>query len=370
MRPTFTALVGATALITGALSAPALAQSTEELKAQVRELTERVNEIENRGHVNLPSGTTLTFGGYAKLDMIYDFDQGQGDTALVSGLVPGAPSDGGFRAHVRQSRLNFRTDTQTEKGPLTTFVEIDFFGTRGNEVLSNSHQPRLRHAYGQWNGWTAGQTWSTFMPIELHPNTVDFQGPTGATFIRQALLRYTFPAGENFKIALALENSEFSGRGVNSMGAIVGVGQSTGSAFAGVNAGFDTLPDFVASGTWSHNGSTVKGIGRYIIDGVGQDAFIDATGRLNTIEAYGGNAQITHKFSDKVSIGLTYGYYEVEDTFTLTDTKQLQTVHASLFWSPVKRMTVGAEINWGERELANGATADATRLQTSVQFNF
>ncbi len=417
MRPTFTALVGATALITGTLSAPALAQSNAELKEQVRELTERVNEIENRGQVNLPRGTTLTFGGYAKLDLIYDFDQGQGDTTNVRTLAIGAPGDGGFNAHVRQSRLNFRTDTQTEKGPLTTFVEVDFFGTRGNEILSNSHQPRLRHAYGQWNGWTAGQTWSTFMPIELHPNTVDFQGPTGTTFIRQALLRYTFPASNNFKIALALENSEFSGRADDGAGGSVAVGQTSGGgALGGVNAGLDSLPDFVASGTWSHNGSMLKGavilreleaptalggdsstgwginlaggtplweggritgsfvygdgIGRYIIDGIGQDAFIDATGRLNTIEAYGAATQVTHKFSDKVSAGLAYGYYELEDTFTPTDNKQLQTVHASLFWTPVKRMTVGAEISWVDRELANGASVDATRLQTSVQFNF
>jgi len=54
-RISITALIGATALATGAVSVPAQAQSNEELKAQVRELTDRVNEIENRGHVNLPA---------------------------------------------------------------------------------------------------------------------------------------------------------------------------------------------------------------------------------------------------------------------------------------------------------------------------
>lgn len=415
MKPRHMSLATATALIAAALSAPAWAQSNAELKEQVRELTERVNEIENRGHVNLPAGTTLTFGGYAKLDLIYDLDQGQGDTTSVRTLIPGAPSDGGFDAHVRQTRLNFRTDTQTEKGPLTTFVEIDFFGTRGNEVLSSSHQPRLRHAYGQWNGWTAGQTWSTFMPIEVYPSTVDFQGPTGVPFIRQAMLRYTFPAGNNLNVAVALESSEFSGRGIVG-GMTVPIGETIGSVFSGPNSGFDQSPDLVVAATWKQDQSLLKGavvlrdleapaqlggdsdtgwginlaggtplweggrltgsftygdgIGRYIIDGIGQDAFIDATGGLNTIEAYGAVTQVTHKINDKVNVGLAYGFYQVEDTFAPTDTDQLQTVHASLFWNPVKKMTVGAEISWGERELANGVSVDATRLQGSVQFNF
>lgn len=420
MTRIFTALVGATALATSALSVPAQAQSNEELKEQVRELTDRVNEIENRGHVNLPAGTTLTFGGYTKLDLIYDLDQGQGDTTFVAGLDPDAPDDGGFEAHVRQSRLNFRTDTRTEKGPLTTFVEVDFFGTRGNEVLSNSHQLRLRHAYGKWNGWTAGQTWTTFMPIELYPSTVDFQGPTGIPFIRQAQLRYSFPVGQNFKIDLALENSEFSGRGQvpDGMGGftVENIGASVPGPFQGFNSDFDSAPDFVAAATWSRGETMLKGaavlrqleapsdlggddetgwginlaggtplwqggrligsftygdgVGRYIIDGFGKDGFIDTTGRLNTIEALGATAQVTHEFSDKVSVGLAYGYYSVEDTFTPTDTDELQTVHATLFWKPVKRMTVGAEVSYGERELANGRSADATRLQTSVQFSF
>ena len=213
------------ALLLAVHAAPALAGNDAELKQQVRALTERVNELEDRGQVNLPAGTTLTFGGYTKLDLIYDFDQGQGDTTFAPGLEIGAPGDGGFDAHVRQTRLNFRTDTQTERGPLTTFFEMDFFGTRGDERQTNSHRPRLRHAYGQWNGWTAGQTWTTFMPIEAYPATVDFQGPSGIPFIRQAQLRYTFPAGKGVDLSVAIENPEFSGRADGVAG---NIGESTG----------------------------------------------------------------------------------------------------------------------------------------------
>jgi len=413
------------ALLLAIHAGPALAGSDADLKQQVRELTERLDEIEGRGHVNLPAGTTLTFGGYTKLDLIYDFDQGQGDTTFAPGLVIGAPDGGGFDAHVRQTRLNFRTDTQTEKGPLTTFVEIDFFGTRANEVFSNSHRPRLRHAYGRWNGWTAGQTWTTFMPIEAYPATVDFQGPSGIPFIRQAQLRYTFAAGDGLDLSVAIENGEFSGRGqvqqFDDMGNPTGfatqpIGETTGGAFAGNNSDFDQAPDFVLAAKWSQDDSLLRGalllrnleaprqlggdnetgwginvaggtplwaggrivgsftygdgVGRYIIDGGGQDGFIDAGGQLNTIESYGATAQVTHAFTDKLTAGVSYGFYSVEDTFAATDTDQIQTVHASIFYKPVDRLTLGAELSWGEREIASGASVDATRLQTSVQFSF
>ena len=50
---------------------------------------------------------------------------------------------------------------------LKTFVEIDFYGAEdeANEFVSNSYAPRLRHAYGSWGNWLAGQTWSTFMDL-------------------------------------------------------------------------------------------------------------------------------------------------------------------------------------------------------------
>jgi len=403
------------ALLLAIQAGPALAESDAELKQQVRELTDRVNELEDRGHVNLPAGTTLTFGGYTKLDLIYDLDQGQGDTTFVPGLVVGAPDGGGFDAHVRQTRLNFKTETQTEKGPLTTFVEIDFFGTRGNEVFSNSHRPRLRHAYGQWNGWTAGQTWSTFMPLSAYPATVDFQGPSGIPFIRQAQLRYTFAAGDGLDLSVAIENGEFSGRGISG-GATVPIGETVAGPFAGNNSDFDQAPDLVLAAKWQQNDSHLRGavilrdleaprqlggdsetgwginvaggvplwaggqivgsftygdgIGRYIIDGGGQDGFVDAAGQLNTIESYGATAQVTHAFTDKLTGGLAYGFYSAEDTFAPTDSDQHQTVHASIFYKPVDRLTLGAEISWVERELASGASEDATRLQTSVQFSF
>lgn len=51
-------------------------------------------------------------------------------------------------------------------GDVTGFIEIDFYGEAvsggGNELITNSSKPRLRHAYIKYKNVLAGQTWTTF----------------------------------------------------------------------------------------------------------------------------------------------------------------------------------------------------------------
>lgn len=403
-------LMGATAALALLAAGGAQAQSIEELRARVEALEARQAES---GRVKVPVGTTIEFGGYAKLDFTYDLDQGMGDTVNINGLTPGAKDGGGFRAHARQSRFWFKTSTDTAQGPVNTHLEFDFFGGGGNQVFSNSYNPRLRHAYGTWNGFLAGQTWTNFMPIEFYPNTLDFQGPTGLPFIRQAQLRYTMPVNDQLTISASLENSEFSGHDFNNDP----VGETSASAASGrggFNAEMDELPDFTVAALYKGDGFGFKaagllrqlntpndtdddigwginlsgsadlwqggklvasgtygdGVGRYIIDGGGEDGFVDAAGNLHTIESWGAAAQVSHDFTDQVSAALAYSYYSVEDSFIGTRTDNLSIVHASLFYKPNKKVLIGAEVIYGERELADGRDEDATRLQTSFQFNF
>ena len=395
-------MLGVAAIVaTGATTASG--QTLQELQARVAALEAAQAE---QGRVIVPAGTTFEFGGYVKLDFQYDFDQGQGDTINTGGLVLNAPDGGGFNAHARQTRFFFKTTTETDQGPLKTHFEFDFFGGGGNQILSNSFQPRLRHAYGTWNGILAGQTWTNFMPISFYPDTLDFQGPSGIPFIRQAQLRYTWKPSDQLAISASLENSEFSGR--NAAGLL---GQTAGN---GVNADLDGVPDFTVAAEWTGDRAAVRGaavlrelnspgdldsetgwgvnlagsaklweggkiigsltygdgIGRYIIDGVGQDAFVNGAGQLQTISAVGATVQVSHDFSPTLTAALAGGYYNVEDTFAPTDTDRLTTVHASLFWKPNKKVMIGGELIYGERKFASGATEDATRLQTSVQFKF
>jgi len=351
--------------------------------------------------------TEVQIGGYIKGDLIYDVDEALGDVFVPEAISVTGPDEARFRAHARQSRLYVKTSTPTESGPLKSHFEADFFGGGGNEVFSNSYSFRLRHAYASWNGFIVGQTWSNFMPIESYPTTVDFNGPAGIPFVRQAQIRYTTALTSDVTVAVALENSEFSGR--NATGPIA---ESTN---LGIRAGVDQAPDVTLSGTWKQGwgmlklagvgrylgspvpggneefgwglnvsgnaelwkGGTVMasftygdGIGRYLINGFGQDAFVRANGSLDTIEAYGVTVALRQQLTPKWAAGLAYGRYEAMDTFAATDLRAVNTVHASLFYTPIPRITAGAEVIWGNRENANGASDDALRLQGSLQLNF
>jgi hypothetical protein len=133
----------------------------------------------------------MKIGGYTKGDLYYDVDQDLGDTfnTVFLSADGAATKEPSFRAHARQTRVNLTTWTPTDVGQVKTFIEGDFFGDGGNELLSNSTALRLRHAFGQlstdnWD-FLVGQTWTNFMGLKTIPDTIDFHGPTGFPFVRQ-----------------------------------------------------------------------------------------------------------------------------------------------------------------------------------------
>ena len=185
-------------------------------------------------NISNEQGTTkVTMGGYAKVDVRHV----SGDVAYQDywlGNFPGGvatdTSHTGF--NVRESRLNFKV----EHNDVSAVVEMDFYGGDGNEVVSNSTNPRLRHFYINYKNWMVGQNWSTFMPLAALPEALDFGGPhVGEVFIRQTQIRYT---SGNWQFAI--ENPETNGDGDNgSSSSAVGV--------TGANADKDeSIPDFVA----------------------------------------------------------------------------------------------------------------------------
>ncbi|MBT1445397.1 hypothetical protein KJI95_12785 [Shewanella sp. JM162201] len=76
---------------------------------------------------------------------------------------------------------------------LRAYAEIDFAGSaQGNTYVSNSYSPRLRHAYLSYQGFTAGQTWSTLVNTASFPESANLGGAlVGEAMVRQAQLRFT-----------------------------------------------------------------------------------------------------------------------------------------------------------------------------------
>lgn len=176
--------------------------------------------------------TSVSLGGYVKMDIRHvDGDIAYQDywAANYPGGEPTETSHTGF--NIKESRLG----VTVKHGEITGFVEIDFYGGGGNEVISNSTNPRLRHLYIKYGNWTAGQAWSTFMPVGAIPETLDFGGPfVGEVFMRAALVRYQYGNWE-----FAAENPETWGDGdIGTTSSALGL---TGSD-ADAN---EKVPDFV-----------------------------------------------------------------------------------------------------------------------------
>jgi hypothetical protein len=185
-------------------------------------------------NTNINGATTkVSLGGYAKVDVRHV----NGDIAYqdywVANFPGGRPietSHTGF--NVRESRIN----VTVQHGEVSGFFEIDMYGGGGNEVVSNSSNPRLRHYFFTYKNWMVGQNWSTFMPLHALPEALDFGGPhVGEVFIRETQVRYTHGNWQ-----FAIENPETNGDGdVGTPASAVGL--------TGDEADPDeSIPDFIA----------------------------------------------------------------------------------------------------------------------------
>ena len=221
-----------------------------------------------------PQGTTkVAIGGYAKVDVRHV----NGDIAYqdywVANFPGGEPietSHTGF--NVRESRLNFKVS----HGEVYGFVELDMYGGGGNEVISNSSNPRLRMFYINYKNWRIGQDWSTFMPLHALPEALDFGGPhVGEVFIRETQIRYT-----NGGFQFAIENPETSGDGdIGTPASAVGL--------TGAEADPDeSIPDFVARYNHSADWGVVSAAALFrMIDPGGLEksaVSVNIAGKINT----------------------------------------------------------------------------------------
>ena len=354
--------------------------------------------------------TTYKFGGYAKFDaMLSDYSDGTPDgNSLMRQFyyTPQIPIGDGTGSsdmtadfQARESRINFRADTTTDGGDkITAFIEMDFFTHGdGNEVVSNSYSPRLRHAFVKYNKWTFGQTWSTFQDVSALPEALDFVGPAeSTTFIRQSMIRYT-----TGNLELAVENPQTFVVGgerdrstapdmiarytfkldggsyvklaglVRSLKVNSGVNQ-TDEMGVGVSASAKLVFD---------NGSDLRamvtvgdGVGRYIGLGFVPDGYIDATsGDIETAEALAWFVSYRAVWNDKWRSNFMYGSTSIDYTDNLQAAslnEKGSSFHVNLIHNVLPKLDIGAELIFGDREIVSGVDGDFTRFQLSAKYAF
>jgi hypothetical protein len=71
----------------------------------------------------------------------------------------------------------------------------------------NTQEPvyNLRHLYGQLHNVLVGYTYSAFLDVDTDPDTLDYQGPNGNTWAAAAQVRYTQPFARGQSLSFAVE---------------------------------------------------------------------------------------------------------------------------------------------------------------------
>ena len=428
-KPAISALSAAVLL---GLAGNSGAATNEELEARIAELETKIailiamqNESPRLEQLPRPetkwptpqdtdgSTSAYSFGGYIKIDSMFT-DYGSGDVApsnpirqfYIPGLIPvnGEPTEGpDYRMQAQETRFSLKSDHALANGKSAqTYIEFDFFlSDLGNERVSNSFQPRMRHAYFKYDKWLFGQTWTTFQDVAALPENLDFIGPAESTaFGRQPMIRYT-----SGPIEVAIENSQTTltpnGGGARIVsdddaipdltarytmsldgGGYVKVAGLLRSLYYDIDGQSDSSAGYGVSVSGKHffgrddvrwMATTGKGMGRYFGVNTSNGGVLDADGNIEAISQWGAFASYRHFWKGSLRSNLTLGYTSIDNPVDLTGTgvtKDVYSLHLNLLYSPVPRMTIGGEYIYARRQLESGADGDISRLLLSAKYAF
>lgn len=356
------------------------------------------------------TGTQLKLYGFITLDATYDFrNAGKNDVFKPSDIPLAGQSTGpSFFMSAKQTRIGAILTRSTPLGPVKGVFEADFHNTadQANGLL------RIRHAFVQWRGLTAGQTWSTFYDIESRPQTVDYQGPAGSSFMRVPLIRYelanknhiwsigledpvediagkgdiqlikqtapdviagykTYWNGRRSFLKLAVLGRQFKYQTTDSISKLTDASNVYGwGAMAvgrlGLNSGEDNIKFELAGGA---------GVAHYLLGttGLNLDAIVDAKGQKpDDIHIGGGFVAYQHYWSRQLNSTAIAGAYEIGDRSLFNNSDLHYSVYATanLFYTPVKPLSVGLEYQYAQRKNFDDSKAAGNRIQGAIIYNF
>jgi hypothetical protein len=113
----------------------------------------------------------------------------------------------------KQSLIFLDVRQPSPYGEIKAFVSFDMSAANTNTILNNNqgsvngYIPRFREGYATIGGLLAGQTVGTFTDNDSSPTLLDAGGQTGSLFVaRTPQVRYTYPLGNGWAVAVAAEN--------------------------------------------------------------------------------------------------------------------------------------------------------------------
>lgn len=321
---------------------------------------------------------SITFGGY----LAADFKHIDGDFAPLYNDFWIGKGYGGETSLTKFSVASSRLNTKYVSGDTMAFVELDFYTGEGNEVLTNSVGPRLRHAFIKHGNWTVGQTWSTYIDTGALAEAVDFGGPLVASgFVRQTQIRYT-----NGGLQVSIENPESYGgdNTQDSVPDIIGKYTLKGDwghvAFSGVFKNLNTKATYNDAGAMLTDSESETGLGygitgkikvgekddfRFQYHGGNVGRYVGAVAATDLVgneveESTSILVSYRHIWNDTYRTNVFYGNHTTEET-------DRDRTHwgVNLFRKVTKKLTAGFEVGSFEE---GEADKEATYIQFQLKY--
>ena len=368
--------------------------------------TNNDTRVEQKGMLELKNAkTVLSVGGRIQLDSRYGWPEG----SFFAGSIPleNAGENGQLYMDSRNSRFWIKTRTPSEYGPIRALIELDFLGTaKGTEANTNSHGPRLRHAYVEVNGFTVGQTNSAFNAfVTLDTVSVVIND----TFVRQPLIRYTIES-RVFAYDFSFEQPETTLLDVNGdiitpqddlspdVIARVRYYPSWGEAATAVLGRYITQDKEGNSKKDSafaygiNMSAKIKiyglndirfdaqyglGIGRYISYNAYPSGSMDVNGNIELQPSYGAHLGYRHWWNKKLRSTLAFSYSKTESNIDNISSVDLENVNrnaygtqVNLMWMPVKNSLLGVEYANATRKVESKRAGEMQTIQLLLRYDF
>ena len=358
------------------------------------------------------SGLRFSIGGYAKTDLIFDFD-GNGDPyQFVLGEIPvnGSPPGGSYnQINIRESRTNFEIRNVDSRYKIDKFyLEFDFWDGKDQTNF------RLRHAYMQVGQLLAGRTWSIITELRALPLILDFAAGDALLGGRTEQIKWDgdkifgavdWAVGlESYDDAAILTPDTLEGDGLARANAprlsgglsypwdhgVVSVGGALNQVrFDGTDGvgneselGWTTVVGsriyldpgnrhFLGFNAGYTNG-TVRDIIAFANAGT-PNAALTEDGQLELAKGWNANMGLHLDLPDKFSSNFHYAYTKLSDIPELFPTDEMAeawAAHANLVYDWNSQLRLGLEYMWGEQEIVSGDNGDDARIQFSTFYYY
>ncbi|MFI3331964.1 MAG: DcaP family trimeric outer membrane transporter [Rikenellaceae bacterium] len=347
----------------------------------------------------LGDNTTVKLGGYLRFNVNADLD---GSVGGANDFQPYKITESSWTNEdyvnydPTATRFSLEIIQNSESvGKVKAFVEADFRNT--------SNAARLRQAYVELCGITAGYAWSFMSDLASNAPTVDITGVNSRTFLRTMMVGYRYSFSEKLSAGIAIE--------------IPSLATSYIDEYTAVNQTMPNIPAYVQlKGSMGHIKAAValrtlqygesasqeresnlgwggqlsgslnvasgvklfsqaiygQGINNYINDLSGQSInMMSEDGKTMVATPMGGaslgvSAKLSKKWSVAASGSMVENFGD-EDYFD-GNYKSSSYISTTIFYTPAPRVTVGAEYLNGSRTNFGGDATGAQRLSLSIKY--